>query len=107
MKDAWQWLPLWLVCGLATFLARYSFIALEGRYKPPSWFVKALPFVPIVALSALTAPELLLVEGHLQIAGNAKLYAGAIAVALALIWRNALLTILGGFSVFWLLRLLG
>ena len=42
-----NWLPLWIACGLLTFTIRYSFIALEGHYRPPAWFVRWLPFVPI------------------------------------------------------------
>jgi branched-subunit amino acid transport protein len=41
---------LWLLfgaAGLLTFLIRLSFIAAEGRYRAPAWFVAALPFVPI------------------------------------------------------------
>ena len=52
---------LMLICGAITFGIRYSFIAVEGHYQPPAWFRKLLPFVPIAALTALVAPELLLV----------------------------------------------
>lgn len=101
-----NWLPLWLACGLVTFAIRASFILLEGRYRPPAWFVRSLPFVPIAALTAITVPELVLVAGKLSFAGNAKLYAGCVAIALAAIWRHTLLTIVGGFAVFWFLRTL-
>jgi branched-subunit amino acid transport protein len=57
---------LMLVSGAATFLIRYSFIAAEGHYQPPAWFRRLLPFVPIAALTALTAPELLLVQGEID-----------------------------------------
>jgi len=46
-------LLLWLACGLLTFAIRYSFIALEGHYRPPDWFIRWLPFVPIAALTAV------------------------------------------------------
>ncbi|NUT17253.1 MAG: AzlD domain-containing protein, partial [Cupriavidus sp.] len=38
---------LWvfLAAGLATFLIRLSFIAVEGRVRLPSWFRTALQFV--------------------------------------------------------------
>lgn len=91
---------IWLVmaaCGGLTFLIRLSFIALEGRYRPPSWFVVLLPLVPIAALSALTAPELLLAAGEFRPA-NPRLWAGLVAIAVAAWRRNTLLTIGSGFA---------
>jgi branched-subunit amino acid transport protein len=97
-------LLLWLSCGLLTFAIRYSFIALEGLYRPPSWFVRWLPFVPIAALTAITAPELLLVAGQFDIGfGNPRFWAGLVAIAVAAVWKNTLLTIASGFAGFWLL----
>lgn len=102
-----NWLPLWLACGLLTFAIRYSFIALEGHYRPPTWFVRWLPFVPIAALTALTVPELLLVSGQL-VPGldNPRLWAGVAAIGVAARWKNTLLTIASGFVMLGLLRLL-
>ncbi len=97
---AWIW--LWLACGLLTFAIRYSFIALEGHYKPPGWFVRGLPFVPIAALTAITVPELLFVAGELQLIDNPRLAAGLVAIAVAARWKNTLLTIVGGFVALWL-----
>lgn len=98
-------LVLWVACGLLTFAIRYSFIALEGRYRPPGWFIRGLPFVPIAALTALVAPELLLVAGRLDIGlANPRFWAGLIAIAVAARWKNTLLTIASGFAAFWLLR---
>jgi branched-subunit amino acid transport protein len=100
-----NWLPLWIACGLLTFLIRWSFIALEGHYRPPEWFVRWLPFVPIAALTALVAPELLLVAGKLSLGtDNPRLWAGLVAIAVAARWRNTLLTIASGFVALGLLR---
>lgn len=100
---AWLW--LWLACGLLTFAIRYSFIALEGHYRPPAWFVRWLPFVPIAALTALTTPDLLLVAGRLDLSvGNPRLWAGLVAIAIAARWKNTLLTIAGGFAALWFMR---
>ncbi|MBU0753307.1 MAG: AzlD domain-containing protein [Gammaproteobacteria bacterium] len=103
-----DWLPLWLACGLLTFAIRYSFIGLEGRYRPPGWFVRWLPYVPIAALTALATPELLLDAGNIQLgADNPRLWAGLVAIAVAARWRNTLLTIAAGFAALGLLRWLG
>ena len=98
------WL-LMLVCGAITFAIRYSFIAAEGHYQPPSWFHRLLPFVPVAALTALTAPELLLVGGALDLgAGNLRLWAGLAAIVVAALWRNTLLTIVAGFVALFVLQ---
>ncbi len=100
-----NWLPLWLTCGLLTFAVRYSFIALEGHYRPPGWFIRWLPFVPIAALTALVAPEVLLVAGKLSLdIDNLHLWAALVAIAVAARWRNTLLTIASGFVTLGLLR---
>jgi len=103
--SSWQsWLPLWLACGLLTFAIRYSFIALEGHYRPPGWFIRWLPFVPIAALTAISVPELLLIEGQIDALSNPKFWAGLLAIIVAARWRNILLTIGSGFTAFWLIR---
>ncbi|MBK7014862.1 MAG: AzlD domain-containing protein [Sulfuritalea sp.] len=97
--------PLMIVCGLITFAIRYSFIAAEGHFQPPDWFVRLLPFVPVAALTALTAPELLLVDGGIELGGgNVRLWAGAMAILAAALWRNTVLTIGIGFLAFHLLQ---
>lgn len=87
-----------LASGLLTFAIRLSFIAAEGRYQPPHWFRRMLPFVPIAALTALIVPDLLLLNGAVSIGlDNPRLYAGLVAIFLAARWKNTLLTIFGGF----------
>ncbi|MBI5785871.1 MAG: AzlD domain-containing protein [Rhodocyclales bacterium] len=96
---------LWFVlatAGLITFATRLSFIAMSGRYRPPSWFVAILPYVPIAALTALIAPDLLLVAGQLSLGlDNPRFWAGLVAIAVAVWRRNILLTIGCGFAVLW------
>ncbi len=97
----------WLMAlsGLLTFAIRYSFIAAEGHFQPPSWFRRLLPFVPVAALTALTAPELLLVHGEIILGGsNPRLWAGLVAIVVAALWRNTLLTIACGFLALFLLQ---
>ncbi len=97
----------WLMaaCGVITFGIRYSFIAAEGHFQPPGWFRRLLPFVPIAALTALTVPELLLVDGGILLGiDNPRLWAGLVAIIVAAVWRNTLLTIGCGFLAFFLLQ---
>lgn len=104
-------MSLWWImmgAGLLTFAIRLSFIALEGRFQPPAWFVALLPFVPIAALTALVTPDLLLVAGELRPgADNPRLWAGLVAIGVAAWSRNVLATIFAGFSALWLLSWLG
>jgi branched-subunit amino acid transport protein len=96
---------LMVVCGVVTFGIRYSFIAAEGHFQPPGWFHRLLPFVPVAALTALTAPELLLVNGDILLGlDNPRLWAGVVAIIVAAVWRNTLLTIGCGFLAFFLLQ---
>ncbi len=96
---------LMVVCGVITFAIRYSFIAAEGHFQPPGWFRRLLPFVPVAALTALTVPELLLMQGELVLgSGNSRLWAGLVAIVVAAVWRNTLLTIGVGFLAFFLLQ---
>jgi branched-subunit amino acid transport protein len=96
---------LMVACGVITFGIRYSFIAAEGHFQPPGWFRRLLPFVPIAALTALVAPELLLVQGEIVLGGgNLRLWAGVVAIVVAAVWRNTLLTIGCGFLALFLLQ---
>ena len=91
---------IWLVMvagGLITFLTRLSFIALEGRYTAPRFFTRALPLVPIAALTALIVPDLLLVQGQWGSVTNPRLLAGLVAIGVAWKWKNPTLTIVVGF----------
>jgi branched-subunit amino acid transport protein len=101
---------LWFVLvgsGLITFATRLSFIALAGRYQPPSWFVALLPFVPIAALTALIAPDLLLVAGRIDLGlGNPRFWAGLVAIGVAA-WRKSILLTIGcGFLALWTVQVL-
>ncbi|MBU1235474.1 MAG: AzlD domain-containing protein [Gammaproteobacteria bacterium] len=98
---------IFVASGLLTFAIRLSFIALSGRYRPPSWFVVMLPFVPITALTALIVPELLLVAGQISIGfDNPRFWAGLVAIGVAAWKRNVLLTIGCGFAALWVMQVL-
>lgn len=91
---------IWLIMlggGLITFVTRLSFIALEGRYTAPRFFTRALPLVPIAALTALIVPDLLLVQGHFGGMSNPRLWAGLVAFGVAWKWKNPTFTIVAGF----------
>jgi branched-subunit amino acid transport protein len=101
-------LTLWLTilaCGIVTFLMRMSFIAIHGRVTMPLWFTRALTFVPVAVLSAMTLPEILIQNNAVNFAlRNPKFLAAILAVIVAWRTRNVLATIAVGMAVLWTIQ---
>jgi branched-subunit amino acid transport protein len=99
---------IWLVMvigGLLTFGIRLSFILLHGKIQFPPWLQRSLRFVPPAVLTAIIFPELLLHSGKLNLTlGNDRLIAGLLAILVAIVSRNTLITILSGMVVLWILQ---
>lgn len=92
-------LGVFIAAGLATYLIRLSFIAVEGRVHLPSWFRTALQFVPAAMLSALIAPDLLMRDGAVFVSPyNARLVAGLVAIVVAARTRSVGWTIASGMA---------
>jgi len=100
---------IWLVMlfgGLITFGMRFSFIYLFGRFHIPETLRKALHYVPPAVLSAIIFPELFLRNQHLDLSlDNHRLLAGLVAVVVAYLTKNTLVTILAGMLALALLQL--
>jgi branched-subunit amino acid transport protein len=98
-------MSVWLVIiatGVLTFATRLSFIAVLDRYPIPDRLRQALRFVPIAVLTAIIVPELTMQHGTLALSLlNPRLLAGTLAVVVALVTRNALLTIAVGMGALW------
>jgi branched-subunit amino acid transport protein len=98
------WLVM-LIGGLITFLIRFSFIYLFGKFHIPETVRKALHYVPPAVLSAIVFPELFLYDGTLNLSlENYRLLAGLAAVLVAWFSRNTLVTILAGMVALFLLQ---
>ncbi|HJR79267.1 MAG TPA: AzlD domain-containing protein [Anaerolineales bacterium] len=99
---------IWLVMllgGLITFGIRFSLIYLFGRFNVSETVRKALHYVPPAVLSAIIFPELFLREGTLNFTlDNHRLLAGLIAVLVAWLSKNALITIVVGMLALFLLQ---
>jgi len=94
-----------LAMSIVTFAARYSMIALLGRYNVPLDVTRALAFVPIAAFAAIAAPELFLRDGALAIGlANPRFVAGIAAVIAAYLSRNVLVTLAVGMGVMWIVQ---
>jgi branched-subunit amino acid transport protein len=97
------WLTI-ILGGLLTFLIRFSFIYLSGRWQPPSWLARALRFVPPAVLSAIIFPEVLMRGNELNLAfGNLRLWAALLAVGVAWRTKSVLLSIAAGMASLYLL----
>lgn len=103
----WQEILLVLGMMLATFGVRYPILALSGRVSLPPWMVKALTYVPVAVLSAITVPMMLAPEGGLQLdLSNEYLTAGVVSIVFVAVTRHLLWTIVLGMSLFLALRFL-
>jgi branched-subunit amino acid transport protein len=94
-----------LLAGVLTFLIRFSFIFLMGRWQLPQWVGRALRFVPPAVLSAIIFPEVLYQNGAFYLAaGNLRIWAALLAALVAWRTRNIFLTILAGMAGLYLLN---
>ena len=92
---------------LVTFGVRYPVLALVGRINLPQSVERALKFVPVAVLSALSAPIVLINEGAWNISlYNGYLVASVVAILVAWKTKHLLLTIVVGMAVFALMKLL-
>mgnify|MGYP002640390512 FL=1 len=102
MMNIWH---IMLIVGLLTFGIRLSFIVILDRWQPPKLVERALRFVPVAVLSAIIAPELVLVGGTLDISlGNLRLLAGIVATLVAWQTKNIVWTIVAGMSMLLILQ---
>lgn len=92
---------------LVTFGVRYPVLAILGRLELPARVLRALRYVPVAVLTAITVPAVLAPGGevHLSI-DNTYLVAAIFAVGVAWYSKNLLLTIVLGMGTFLLWRLL-
>ena len=98
----------WLaIAGISAsvYLLRASFILFADPQRFPHRFRQALKFVPPAVLAAIVMPALLIQEHGLDMTlANPRWIAGAIAIVVAVRWRNALATITSGMVALWLLQ---
>lgn len=97
-----------LILGMSavTFLVRYAFFALGERLAFPPLIHRALRFVPVAVLTAITVPMVLLPDGaHWQFTWRNAWLLGALATGL-IAWRfkHLLGSIAGGMVVYFLFR---
>ncbi|RJF97893.1 AzlD domain-containing protein [Noviherbaspirillum saxi] len=106
MSDLDVWASIGLLL-LATLLTRGSFFLFGHAVKIPAKVQHALRYAPAAALAAIIVPDMVLMNGALQLNWmNPKLMAGLAATAFFLVKRHMLGTIIVGMAVYSLLRII-
>ena len=90
---------------LVTFLPRYIPMLVVGRLPMPDRLFRALRYVPVAVLTAISVPAALMPQDKVDFGiSNAYLYASIVAVLIAWRTQNLLYTIGGGMLIFFLWR---
>ncbi len=107
MTLSWpDYLFLLLLMAAGTLITRSFFFMVGGSRRMPDWIQRSLAHVPAVALSAIIAPDLLMVQGALiEPWLNTKLIAAVVATIFFLMTRHMLGTLAVGMSCYTALRL--
>lgn len=98
----------WAILGItfATFVTRSGPHLLSNRLQVPPTVEAALRYAPACALAAILVPDLVFVEGQLDLSlGNPRWLAGIAAGGIFAASRSMIAAISGGMTVFWLLRI--
>ena len=95
------------ISGLVTFLLRFSVIYQVKSSTLPGWLENILKYVPTSVFAALIFPAVFLGEsGSLEFIGNPKILAALAALAVAILMKNVIITIVTGMVVLWALTLI-
>ncbi len=98
-----------LILGMTvvTFMVRYPLLVVVGRVQLPDPLFRALRYVPVAVLTAISVPAVLMPNGSIDLSlSNSYLIGGIVATGIAWRTRQLLPTIGGGMLVFLLWRAL-
>ena len=94
-----------LLTAAVTYALRVSFILAAGRYDLPPLVRRILNYAPPAVLFALITPAIVIRSSSADLSlGNARIWAGLIAILCAWLTRNLFLTILLGMATLWTLN---
>jgi branched-subunit amino acid transport protein len=99
----------WLILGMmaVTFGVRYASLALVGRFTLSPAVIRALGYVPVAVLTAITVPYMLYRDSGFSASyTNPYLVGGILAIVISYFTRNLLITISVGLVLFFGYRLL-
>ena len=89
-------------CRVMTFAARFSMIGLIGD-RPTRQHPQIACYVGPAVMAAIIFPAILLIDGEIMFADNAKIPAMLIAAIVAFRTGNVLATIGTGMVIYWLI----
>jgi|TARA_B100001094_G_scaffold147041_1_gene142384 branched-subunit amino acid transport protein len=93
-----------ILCGAITFLTRFSMIFLVKKDIFNDKTKKILSYVPAAIFPAIIFPPVFLDNtGSLDLEGNPKIWAAAIAILAGYISKNIIATIFVGLTSYWFL----
>lgn len=84
---------------VATYLIRFSFLGLFGAYRPGPLAGRLLRYVPSAVLPALIAPMVTFERGG-GFADPHVMGAALVALAVGVIWRNLLATLIAAMAAY-------
>ena len=97
-------LLLIILCGVVTFLTRFSMIALLKKEMFNDRVREVLSYVPSAIFPAIIFPAIFLdSSGSFLFEDNPKILASIIAVIVGMLSNNILATIVAGLSTYWFL----
>lgn len=102
MTNDWIW-PLLAIAGLTviTVVTRAFFMLPEREIPMPDWLKRGLKYAPLAALTAVIAPEIVMVQGELIGSLQDARLPGVVCAAAYYFWRRGILgTILVGMAVY-------
>ena len=111
MIDQYSEFSIWnviIALGIGTFLIRWSFLGALGNRDMPEWVLRMLRYTPVAVLPALVAPLVMWPAATDGQPDPARLSAAAATVAVGVLTKNVILSILAGaITLFGLLYVLG
>ncbi|ABV94812.1 AzlD branched-chain amino acid transport [Dinoroseobacter shibae DFL 12 = DSM 16493] len=97
-----------VLLGIGTFLIRYSFLGLIGDRELPEWLLRHLRYTSVAVFPALIAPLVVWPAATGGEAEPARISAAVVTLAVGVLSRNVLLSIICGIATLYgMLALLG
>jgi branched-subunit amino acid transport protein len=95
-----------IMAGLFTFATRFVMFSGGTQRQLPAWLNDALTFVPIAVLTAIIVPAVLVdpVSNSISYMPTPRLIAALVAIAVALLTRHVVTTIIIGLVTLWILQ---
>ena len=99
---------LMCLCGAFTYATRLLPLTGWLPVKLPGWFERAMYFVPIAVLTPIITHSVFVTgEAGIVLVDNLRLPAACVAIAVALLTRSVIITLISGFACLWGLSYFG